>query len=162
MCIRDRDLPELQFVHGNRKKKLHDEARALLNDMAEQDTTTSFDLTERWLNWKAYIATHTIAQQLVGLGISGFTGEFIEGTQDPNRHGRMRMDMIIRHTDGGYVRIHPGSAIKTDAQPKLFPSDTAAGGAAEHAGEAWKLPLPPSPQQYPIHTPPQELSLIHI
>ena len=115
IMLRQEELSELQSVYGNRKQELHEEARAWLNHMAEQDTTTSFDLTERWANWRAYIATHKRAQQLVGSGIIGFTGEFIEGTQDPNRHGRMRMDMIIRHTDGGYVRIHPGSTRRSDA-----------------------------------------------
>ena len=142
IMLRQEDLPELQLAHGNRRMELHDEARAWLNHMADQDTITFFDLTERWKNWKSYIATHKIAQQLVGLGIIGFTGEYIEGTQDPNRSGRMCMDMIIRHTDGGYVRIHPGSKIKTDAQPKFFRAETAAGGAAEHAGEEWNTPGP--------------------
>jgi len=54
----------------------------------------------------------------------------------------MRMDMIIRHTDGGYIRIHPGSKMKQDAQPKFFPAETLAGGAAEHAGEEWNTPGP--------------------
>jgi len=40
------DLRELQLAHGKGKQKFHDEARALLNNMAEQETTTSFDLTE--------------------------------------------------------------------------------------------------------------------
>ena len=47
------------------------------------------------------------------------------------------MDMVIRHTDGGYVRIHPGPKIANDAQPKVFPPAGAASGAAEHAGTEW-------------------------
>ena len=47
------------------------------------------------------------------------------------------MDMNIRHTDGGNVRIHPGLKIANDAQPQFFPPARAASGAAEHAGTEW-------------------------
>ena len=83
---------------------------------------------------------HKMAQHLVGPGVIAFTGEFIAGTQDPNRQGRMRMDMVIRHTNGGYVRIHPGGKIKTDAKPKFFPPAAAASGATEHASTEWNTP----------------------
>ena len=77
------------------------------------------DLIDLWPNWRAYIAMHKMAQNLVGPGVIAFTCQFIEGTRDANRAGMMRMDMIIRHTDGGYVRIHPGEKIKNDATPKF-------------------------------------------
>ena len=83
---------------------------------------------------------HKMAQDLVGPGVVAFTGEFIEGTSDANRAGMMRMDMIIRHTNGGYVRIHPGDKIKNDATPKLFPPAGAASGATEHASTEWNTP----------------------
>ena len=106
--------------------------------MARQLGNEPFDLTgANWPNWRAYIAMHKMAQRLVGPGVIAFTGEFIEGTRDPNRSGRMRMDMVIRHTDGGYVRIHPGPKIDNDALPKFFPPAGAASGAAEHAGTEW-------------------------
>ena len=85
---------------------------------------------------------HRNAQRLVGPGVIAFTGEFIEGTRDPNRQGRMRMDMVIRHTNGGYVRIHPGGKIKNDATPKLFPPARVVSGATEHARTEWNPPGP--------------------
>ena len=108
--------------------------------MTRQDPDESVDLTDLWPNWRAYIAMHKMAQDLVGPGISAFTGEFIEGTRDANRAGMMRMDMIIRHTNGGYVRIHPGGKIKDDATPKFVPPAGAASGATEHARTEWNTP----------------------
>ena len=85
---------------------------------------------------------HKMAGDLVGPGVIAFTAEFIEGTRDGNRMGMMRMDMIIRHTTGGYVRIHPGDKIKNDATPKFFPRTRAASAATEHASTEWNTPGP--------------------
>ena len=76
---------------------------------------------------KIYLAMRKRATELVGQGVISFTGEFIEGTCDPNR-GTL---MVIRHVDGGYFRIRPDSRPKSDAVPKYFPPPT--GSAAEHA-----------------------------
>ena len=68
-----------------------------------------------------------------------FTWKFIERTRDSNR-GSMRVDMVIRRVDGGYVRIHKGSKPKSDAAPKYFPAPI--GRAADHARDEWNTPGP--------------------
>ena len=60
-----------------------------------------------------YIAKHKNADTIVGPGVIAFTAEFIESTRDANRSGIPRLDLVIRHSDGGYVRLHPGSKQKT-------------------------------------------------
>ena len=80
-----------------------------------------------------YIAKHKSADAIVGPGVVSFTAEFIEGTVDPNRGGKPRLDLVIRHSNGGYVRLHPGSKAKNNAMPRFFPGSGAAGSAAEHA-----------------------------
>ena len=82
--------------------------------------------------WRHYIATHSKAAELVGPGIVEFTGAFIEGTRDPNRDGRQRFDFVVRHADGSYWRLHPGSKPKNDADPKYFPRGDAAELLAQH------------------------------
>ena len=113
------DLQALQRANRIGRTKLHDEARTLinfLNDQPEEDGP--FDVTgANWPTWKTYIAMHKGAESLVGTGAIAVTGEFIDGTQDPNRGGKKRMDIVIRHADGGYVRIHPGREIREDAEP---------------------------------------------
>ena len=93
------------------------------------------DLTAEWANWKLYIASHKYADAIVGPGVVFFTAEFIESTRDPNRGGIPRLDLVIRHSDGGYVRLHPGSKRKSDAAPRFFP-----GSAPEHAAYEWRTP----------------------
>ena len=82
------------------------------------------------------------AEGLVWAGITAVSGQIIDGTQDPNRSGKRRLDIAIYHTDGGYVRIHPGNKIRDDAKPRYFTADEAAGGAAEHAGTEWNTVSP--------------------
>ena len=147
VLLRQADLPALQAQNQRNRQPLHDEARGWLNWLTRQDPDMDrgrlgIDLTDLWPNWRAYIAMHKMAQILVGPGVIAFTGQFIEGTRDANRAGMMRMDMIIRHTDGGYVRIHPGGKIKNDATPKFFPPAGAASGATEHARTEWNTPGP--------------------
>ena len=111
----------------------------MLNYLADQpEEHGPYDVTgTNWPTWRTYIAMHKDAESLVGAGITAASGEFIDGTQDPNRSGKGRLDSAIYHTDGGYVRIHPGNKIRDDAKPRYFTADEAAGGAAEHAGTEW-------------------------
>ena len=79
---------------------------------------------------------HKMAQDLVGPGVVAFTGEFSVQFDD-----EYRTDMIISHTNGGYVRIHPGWKIHFDATPKFFsPAQEEIVGATEHAFFEWNTP----------------------
>ena len=142
VLLQQADLPNLQGNNRRNRASLHDEARDWLNRLIRENPAESVDLTNVWPNWRAYIAMHKMAGDLVGPGVIAFTAEFIEGTRDGNRMGMMRMDMIIRHTNGGYVRIHPGGKIKDDATPKFVPPAGAANGATEHARTEWNTPGP--------------------
>ena len=127
------DLPELRRRGQPNAQTLHDEARHWTNHFAGvQSAEVQADLTAQWENWKVYIAKHKSADAIVGPGVVSFTAEFIEGTVDPNRGGNPRLDLVIRHSDGGYVRLHPGPKAKHDAIPRFFPG-SAAVSAAEHA-----------------------------
>ena len=133
------DLPELRqlvltFAHvlGD----LHDEARAFTNKFANADHEAigvQANLTTEWPNWKLYIASHKQAAELIGPGVKAFTAELIDGTKDPNRGGRLRLDLVIRHTDNAYWRLHPGSTRKTDAKPRYFPASAPEPAAYEPA-----------------------------
>ena len=84
--LREPDLQILRRANGNRRKKLHEEARKLLNYLADQpEEHGPFDVTgTNWPTWKTYIAMHKGAESLVGTGVIAVTGEFIDGTQDSN------------------------------------------------------------------------------
>ena len=138
------DLPDLLEKGRGRYGVLHREARAFTDRFANVDNeavSVQADLTSEWQNWKLYIANHKDAQKLIGPGVKAFTVEFIEGTKDPNRGGRPRLDLVIRHPDNAYWRLHPGSAPKSDAIPRFFP-----GSAPEHA--AYEPASAPEPAAY--------------
>ena len=140
VLISQHDLPELRRRGQPRAEILHQEARNWTNYFAQNDRApvgVQADLTKLWENWKEYIATHKQANAIVGPGVVGFTSEFIEGTKDPNRGGIPRLDLVIQHVDGGYVRLHPGTKRRNDAIPQFFPS-----GALEHAAFEWRTPGP--------------------
>ena len=139
------DIPTLQSNCELGREALHSEARDLLNFLSTPRLgfwpEASEKLDEHWPHWKEYIAFHKDGARLVGSGIVGVSGQHIEGTRDANRSNALRFDFVLHHRDGGYVRIHPGSKPKLDAQPKYFPSS-----ATEHVGAAslqW-MQLPPS------------------
>ena len=132
------DLPELQRRGRALLGVLHDEARAFTDKFANAEPETigvQADLTTEWQNWKLYIANHKLAPDLIGPGVKAFTVEFIEGTKDPNRGGRPRLDLVIRHSNNAYWRLHPGSTRKNDAKPRLFPAS-----APEPAAYEWRRP----------------------
>ena len=105
-------LRGLQRTHTPGRYKLHDVAREVIQFLNGQpETSGPFDVSgNNWPTWKTYIAKHKGAEDLVGTGITAIMGEFIEGTEDPNRGGKRRLDLAIYHADGGYVRIHPGTS----------------------------------------------------
>ena len=138
------NLPELREHGRGLYGVLPKEARAFTDKFANVDyeaVGVQADLTTEWLNWKLYIANHKDAQQLIGPGVKAFTVEFIDGTKDPNRGGRPRLDLVIRHPNNAYWRLHPGSAPKSDAIPRFFP-----GSAPEHA--AYEPASAPEPAAY--------------
>ena len=138
------DLPELRQHGRGLYGVLHNEARAFTDKFANVDyeaVGVQADLTTEWPNWKLYIANHKLAQELIGPGVKAFTVEFIDGTKDPNRGGRPRLDLVIRHPNNAYWRLHPGSAPKSDAIPRFFP-----GSAPEHA--AYEPASAPEPAAY--------------
>ncbi len=102
---------------------LHKEARACLQtaifDLTQDLSIASIDLNSRtkWPRWKAYVANHRCKAQLVATGIVSVTAERV-AAKDPNRGGDNRIDIIFHHATGGCCRIHPGSKVSNDAQPK--------------------------------------------
>ena len=90
-------------------------------------------------SWQSYVAMHPQANDLVGPGITAFEANFIAGTTDPNRRGQPRLDFVIRHTDGGYWRLHPGSKPSGDAVPRYFAPEIA---RTHSAADQWRY-LPP-------------------
>ena len=143
------DLPQLRQRGQGLLGVLHDEARAFTDKFANADHEAigvQADLTTEWPNWKLYIANHKLAPELIGPGVKAFTVEFIDGTKDPNRGGRPRLDLVIRRTDNAYWRLHPGSTRKTDAKPRFFPAsapEPAAyepASAPEPAANEWRSP----------------------
>ncbi len=152
------ELPQLRRRGQPRSQSLHDEARAWTNRFASgasEHVGVQADLAVEWENWKEYIATRKNAEQLVGLGVVAFTAELIEGTRDANRRGARRLDLVLRHSDGQYVRLHPGPRPKSDAIPRFFPPTAPEHGAhpssapehaahsssaPEHAAHEWRTP----------------------
>ena len=122
-------------IHGN-FGNLHAAARAELN---------------RWINigagagepgsvafpWQHYVAMQSKAKALVGPGITAFLPAFIADTNDSNKASVPHLDFIIRHTDGGHWRIHPGSKPRFDARPKYF---AASGDTMQEIGHQGRLP----------------------
>ena len=150
------DLPKLRRRGQPNAQTLHNEARHWTNLLAEgryNSPTAEFaagvqaDLAAQWENWKVYIAKHKNADAIEGPGVVSFTAEFIEGTLDSNRGGIPRLDLVIRHSDGGYVRLHPGSKQNNDAVPRFFPGSAPEhaprffrSNAPEHAAYEWRTP----------------------
>ena len=126
------DLPGLQRLNLSRDHLHQWMAGSPLHD-------APFNVNSHWPRWKEYIATHNRAADLVGPGVISIGGEFIEGTYDPNRC-QLRLDIVIRHRDGGYLRIHPGTKRSNDAEPRYFPPTGPARSASEHAREEWAAP----------------------
>ena len=118
------DLPALRATSKARLasvNSLHEEARAMLNELANGEEGPAVDLQQRWPTWREYIASHKQASDTVGMGIVAFTAERIAGTSDPNRHGKKRLGFFARRTDGSAYRLHPGQRRALDAKPRYMP-----------------------------------------
>ena len=102
--------------------ELHNAARRELNRWIRKDVVGDTDPDDHAVRfpWKPYVAMHHTATELVGPGIVAFEANFIAGTPDSNRSGQPRLDFVIRHTNGGYWRIHPGAKPNRDALPRYF------------------------------------------
>ena len=111
--------------------KLHSEARRVLEfattGMALGDVSYDMDVSGHWTNWRSYVCMHAEHDKLIGAGIVRVSAQSIYGTKDPNREGRPRVDLVLHHQDGSYVRLHPGSHRRNDAQLKVSPPS-----ASEH------------------------------
>ena len=125
------------------RAKLHNLARQELERQIRigQDVAGDADPSENPVQfpWQLYVAMHPQATDFVGPGITSFEANFIAGTGDSNRSGQQRLDFVIRRTDGGYWRIHPGSKPQSDAQPRPFAPAVA---RTRLAADQWRY-LPP-------------------
>ena len=94
--------------------RLHQEARALLNDItaagisAATNNVVELDGRFKWPNWEKYVEQHKHKDEIKGSGMLRARAEFIAGTTDPNRGGQERCDLVILRTDGTSCRLHPG------------------------------------------------------
>ena len=110
---------------------LHNEARAWLNKIADEishDRHVALDMTLRWPQWSAWLATQSKATSFQS-NVTGFTLSSIPNTKDPNRGGRPRVDYVVHLADGSNWRFHPGTTMKNSAEP----THTPASDATEHA-----------------------------
>ena len=108
------------------KRSLHKLAREALNSISQatKDVEHTEELDawlrtqdlETWFPWRAYIACHPRASEIIGSGVTHATAEFINGTTDPNRDGQRRLDFIVRRSDGTLCRLHPGGRRSGDAK----------------------------------------------
>ena len=101
---------------------LHQEARALLANLAEEEDAAPIDLQPRWPTWREYLAFHSKGNEIVGPGVVAITAERIAGTSDPNRYGRKRLDFFVHRMDGSAYRLHPGQKKSLDAKPVYLSS----------------------------------------
>ena len=119
----------LQFLRQHSRGGEHAAARAALNDFC----THGGDLVPTF-PWREYLATHPMAAELVGPGVTSFVFQEIADTRDPNRGGLPRVDFLVHRADGNAYRLHPGTSRKQDAKPHYLPPTSFAGEstATEH------------------------------
>ena len=89
--------------------------------------------------WKAYIATHTECDKIVGTGIIAAHIERIHHTQDANRGNKARVDYVFYRSDITFCRVHPGTTHKSDA--KLYCADNSICGRAVHLYDVAPNPM---------------------
>ena len=111
---------------------LHDEARWVL----EKATSTihanaleQVEVLEDWQHWRAYVCMHPKCFDIIGEGIVSVVAQAVKGTKDPNRGGRPRVDLVLFQEYRSYVRLHPGSRRKNDAQLVFSPPSASWHGA---------------------------------
>ena len=78
------------------------------------------DLTHA-AGWRHYLACHAEARRIIGPGVVGFEGrflDFLEPNKDklnlPGRYGKQRFDFVVHRVGGTACRMHPGE--KVDAK----------------------------------------------
>ena len=113
-------------TYSQMPRSLHKLAREALNSISQatKDVEHTEELDawlrtqdlETWFPWRAYIACHPRASEIIGSGVTHATAEFINGTTDPNRDGQRRLDFIVRRSDGTLCRLHPGGRRSGDAK----------------------------------------------
>ena len=121
LLLANAHLPQLRQDCGLGRSALHNEARRILEQcifLLTQQRSQCIRIQHQWPHWKEYVAFHAHCHELVGPGVVDVTAQQIQGTMDPNRGGDPRVDLVLHHQDGGYVRLHPGSRPKLDAKPR--------------------------------------------
>ena len=122
ICLFLLSLTELRRLAAETNKaergEEREEARLLLDRLANSDASMSIDLTDVWSRWKSWLAIQNASTDSFDANIVGFTADFIENTRDVNRGGRQRMDFCAHLADGSYWRFHPGKRSSQDAQPR--------------------------------------------
>ena len=102
---------------GGNYRRLHDQARAALNQLYAQ----RFDMAVAPnFAWREYVCAHPSSGDLVRSGIASFVAAPIQGTLDPNRNWK-RIDFVLTRVDGSVARLHPGHKPQNDAQIAWFP-----------------------------------------
>jgi len=151
VCLTLADAEELRRHEATIKppRSLHKLARDTLNAISTAATDHAAEHAENldtWFPWKAYIACHKRASEIIGPGVVHAAAEFIEGTKDPNRGGQSRLDFVVYRSDGTQSRLHPGSTAANDATP-VFSSVLAVQSLATEQTPprcCWSA-LPPNP-----------------
>ena len=104
-----------------------------------------------WPSWKYYVAQHTRAHELIGLGIVQVTVERITLTKDSNRRTSPtqmlgRTDFIFYRVDGSYVRVHPSDKVSLDAKLIFLQARAEVADAARHWVDSAPKPTDCIPQ----------------
>ena len=133
------DLPRLRR-EAPRTEQMHDfhhEIRNLMSiletgaledgtlvDGALEDADSVVNLAVEWPNWenKKSIAKHKSSEIIVGPGIVSFTAEFIPDESHGTLGCLLRLALVLRQSDGGWVFLLPGSEPNSDARPQCFES----------------------------------------
>ena len=163
-------IAELQRLQkgGGAKANLHDEARSFLNEKIRFFADSPGDharylpiVADEWSTWREYIATRKDAAQLLGSnGVVAIRIEEIEGTNDANRAGSPRVDIVVCNADGNCFRLHPGNKPRSDAQLIAWKTvvgahepDVCKGVPVEAASQAYRQPPEVYTQDYAATVP---------
>ena len=74
--------------------------------------------------WRHYLACHAEARRIIGPGVVGFEGRFLDFLEPnrgqlnlPGRYGKQRFDFVVHRMDGTACRLHPSET--RDAKPVI-------------------------------------------
>ena len=90
-------------------------ARDTLDAIANMPVLSTVNLDDCF-PWMQYVAAHRQNFDIIGPGITHAHAEFLQGTNDRNRGGALRLDFCFYRTDGTVCRVHPGRRAKEDAE----------------------------------------------